>query len=445
MDKQIAEKILSLTRPHKADMAEVFLRSSVSSSIEVKDQQVDAFDRSRDIGAGLRIITDGRLGFAFTTDLSDGALEKLAADAAANARNTEADPYNALPGKPSESFRAANIYDPELARLGVDEQIARVMAMEREAFGVDRRIKRIRKASARFSTSETLLLNTRGVEVEYRGTAGVSGIEVVAEEAGESQAGWEGDANRFYARLEIEEVARKAARKALGLLGAKSIASVKAPVILERTVAEEILSLIASGLSAESVQKKRSLFLGKLGRPVMSPLVTVYDDGTLEGGIGSAPADDEGVPVRKKAVIEGGRLALFLHNTYTAKKEGAVSTGNAVRGGFKGLPGVGVTNLYIEPGTASPEQVIAGTERGLYVLEIMGAHTANPVSGDFSVGASGFWIERGKIAYPVREVTIAGNILDLMNAVDAVCSDLRFSGRIGSPTLRIRELSIAGK
>ncbi len=445
MDKQIAEKILSLTLSHKADMAEVFLRSSVSSSIEVKDQQVDAYDRSKDIGAGLRIIVDGRLGFAFTTDLTNGSLAKMAKDAVTNAQNTEQDPFNALPERPSGSYQPVNIYDPGLANLDVEEQIARVMAMEREAFGVDKRIKRIRKASARFAASETVLLNTRGIEVSYRGTAAFSSIEVVAEEGGESQAGWEADASRFYARLEMEEVARRAARRALGLLGARSIVSVKAPVILERTVAEEILSLIASGLSAESIQKRRSLFLGKLGKSVMSPLVTVYDDGMLEGGIGTTPADDEGVPVRKKTIIEGGRLVRVLHNTYTAGKEGTVSTGNAVRGGFKGLPGVGVTNLYIEPGAASPEDVIAGTERGLYVLEIMGAHTANPISGDFSVGASGFWIEGGKLSYPVREVTIAGNILELMNAVDAVCNDLKFSGRIGSPTLRIKELSIAGK
>jgi PmbA protein len=445
MDKQTAEKILSLAMSRKADAAEVFLRSSVSTSIEAKDQKVDAFDRARDIGAGLRVIVAGRMGFAFTTDLSDAALKKLALGAVTNARNTDSDPNNSLPGKPPGQYRDVNIYDPAVVSLSEEEKISRVMAMEREAFAVDPRIKRIRKAEARFSSTETVLLNSNDALVTYRGTAGSSSIEVVAEEKGESQAGWDFDVNRFYGRLEIEEVARRAARKALNLLGAKSIPSVKAPVVLERNVAEEILSLAASGFSAENVQKRKSLFAGKLGQIVMSPLITVHDDGLLEGGIGTAPSDDEGVPMGKKTVIDKGRLTLFLHNIYTANKDKTVSTGNGVRGGFKGVPGVGVTNLYIEPGKHSPEELIAGTDKGLYVLEIMGAHMANPVSGDFSLGATGFWIEKGKLSYPVREVTIAGNILDLMKNVDAVGNDLKFSGRIGSPTLRIQGLSIAGK
>jgi PmbA protein len=243
----------------------------------------------------------------------------------------------------------------------------------------------------------------------------------------------------------IEEVARRAAKKALDLLGARHIDSVKAPVVLDAEVAGDFLSILASGFSAESVQKKRSLFMTRLGKEVASPLITVYDDGLLAEGLGSAPSDDETVPMKKKTVIDKGRLAMFLYNTYTANKDKTVSTGNGMRGGFKGIPGVGVTNLYIEPGNSSLEELINSTGSGLYVTEVMGAHTANHISGDFSVGATGFWIEKGRTVYPVREITIAGNILDLMKHVDAVGSDLRFSGRIGSPSLRVKELSISGK
>ena len=173
--------------------------------------------------------------------------------------------------------------------------------------------------------------------------------------------------------------------------------------------------------------------------------MTIYDDGLLEGGLGTAPADDEAVPIQRKTIISDGRLLLFLHNTYTARKDKTLSTGNGMRGGFKGVPGVGITNLYIEPGECSQEGIIEQAERGLFVTEVMGMHTANPISGDFSVGATGFWIENGAKAYPVREVTIAGNILELMKNVDVVGCDLRFSGRIGSPSLLIKELSIGGK
>jgi PmbA protein len=174
-------------------------------------------------------------------------------------------------------------------------------------------------------------------------------------------------------------------------------------------------------------------------------LITICDDGLLEGGLGTAPTDDELVPAMNKRVISEGRLAMFLYNVYTAQKDGVESTGNGIRGSFKGTPIVGMTNLYIRPGEISPDALIQDTSRGLYVTEIMGAHTANPISGDYSVGATGFWIEKGKKTYPVREITIAGNFLDLLKDVDAVCHDLRFSGRTGSPTLRIKELSIAGK
>lgn len=445
MDNQIAAKILSLSRDLKADAAEVFLRSYTSTAIEVKDQKVDAFDRARDIGAGLRVLTNRRMGFAFTTDMSEPALMILAQAAVTNARNTEPDEFHSIPGWHSAAYRDVEIYDPDIVALTEKEKIYRVMAMERESFAIDPRIKRIRKASASFSESETLIMNTNGGNVSYRGTAAFSSIEAVAEDKGESQAGSDFDVNRFYRKLLIEEVGRRAARKALDLLGARHIDSVRAPVILDAEVAGEFLSIMASGFSSENVQKKKSLFIGRLDKEVVSPLMTVIDDGLLDGGLGTAPSDDETVPMKQKTVIDKGRLAMFLYNTYTANKDKTVSTGNGMRGGFKGVPGVGVTNLYVEPGKHSLNELMSSTGRGLLVTEIMGAHTANPISGDFSVGATGFWIENGNKAYPVREITIAGNILDLMKNVDAVGSDLRFSGRIGSPSLRVKELSIGGK
>ena len=386
-----------------------------------------------------------RMGFAFTNDLSEASLRNLVELALANARHAAPDRFQNIPALPSAAYLPVSIFDPAVPALTGEEKISRVMAMEREAFAVDPRIKRIRKAAASFSAAETLIRNSHGAEVSYQSTAVSASIEAVAEDKDEAQAGWEHDVRRFYGMLDIEGVGRRAARKAVDLLGACTFDSVKAPVILEAAVAEEFLSIMAGGFSAENVQKKKSLFLGKLGSVVMSPLITILDDGLLDGGLGTAPSDDELVPMRTKTVIDQGHLALFLHSSSTARKDGVEPTGNGIRGGFRGMPLPGVTNLYIRPGTIPPEDLVADTGRGLFVTEIMGAHTANPISGDFSVGATGFWIEQGKRAYPVREITIAGNILDLMTNVDAVCSDLRFSGRTGSPTLRVKEMSIAGK
>lgn len=445
METGIARKILALSADLKVDAAEVFLRSSSATSIEVKDQVVDALDRARDHGAGLRVIAGGRLGFAFTTDLSGGALDLLVRSAVTNAGFTEPDPYVALPSRSDEVYPTVAIYDPNIPTMSQREQIERVMALEREAFAVDRRVKRIRKASASFASAETVIMNSCGSVVSYASTACSASIEVVAEEKGESQAGSDYDVNRFYHKLRIEETGRRAAQRALDLLGAKSIPSVKAPVVLEADVAQEFLSIMASGFSAENVQKKRSLFTGKLDQQVAASIITIRDDGQLKGGLGTAPADDEAVPMKRKTVVAEGRLALFLYNAYTAAKDKTVSTGNGIRGGFKGLPGVGVTNLYIEPGECSLDSLIEQAGSGLLVTEVMGMHTANPISGDFSVGATGCWIEKGVKAYPVREITIAGNILDIMKNVDAVGGDLRFSGRIGSPSLLLKEISISGK
>jgi PmbA protein len=445
LDDRTAERILALASRGGADAAEVYLRSSRSTTVEVKEQQVDAFERSSDLGIGLRLLAGGRMGFAYTTDPSESGCGLLVGAAIENARSAEPDPFNVIPGPPPASYPSVLLYDPLVAGLSEEEKIERVKAMELAAFGADPRIKRIRKAQAVFAEAETRIMNSRGASVFFRGTVVSASIEAVAEDKGEAQAGWEHDVRRSYKKLDIEGVGQRAAGKALDLLGARPVESMRAPVIIEASVAEEFLSIMAGGFSAENVRKGKSLFIGKLDTAVASSLVTVVDDGTLEEGIGSAPSDDELVPMRRKKVIDGGRLALFLHNSYTAGRAGTESTGNGMRGGFKGVPGVGVTNLYLEPGKLSVADLIASTSRGLFVTEIMGAHMANPISGDFSVGATGFWIEKGTKAYPVREITIAGNILDLMRDVDAVCSDLRFSGRIGSPTFRIRELSIGGK
>ena len=445
IDRRIAEQILSLAASFKATAAEIYIRTSSSTTIEVKDQKVDAFERARDLGAGLRVFVGDRMGFAYTTDLSPESLRDLAASAVTNARNTASDPYHSIPEIRSASYPAVSIYDPAVVALSEGEKIERVMAMEREAFAVDPRVRRIRKASAGFSDSSTLIMNSLGADVHTDATAVSASIEVVAEHQGESQAGWDYDVRRFYHELDIEQVGRRAARKALDLLGACHIDSIKAPVILDPAVAEEFVSIMASGFSAENVQKKKSLFIGRLDSPVVSPLITVYDDGLLAGGLGTSPSDDELVPMKKKTVIDQGRLALYLYNTYAANRDRTVSTGNGIRGGFRGMPGVGVTNLYIAPGAQSQEEILRSTSKGLLVTEIMGAHMANSISGDFSVGATGFWIEQGRKAHPVREITIAGNILDLMKNIDAVGSDLHFSGRIGSPSLRVKELSISGK
>jgi PmbA protein len=246
------------------------------------------------------------------------------------------------------------------------------------------------------------------------------------------------------ADVRLSSVAEEAANRSTELLGSRKIASEKVPVVLVPSIAVEFLQILSASVLSESVQKKRSFLAGKVGQSIISPLLNITDDGTLPWGLGTRPADDEGYSTSRKFIVSEGVLNQYLYNTYTAKKDGTASTGNAVRGGFKSLPGVGVCNFSIEKGGGgSLQDMIASIQRGIVIVGAMGVHTANPISGDFSVGISGLWIEKGVAAYPVKEAVLSGNVLDMFNKVEGVGSDLAFYGNTGSPSLLIGAMDIS--
>ncbi|MBI4823204.1 MAG: TldD/PmbA family protein, partial [Nitrospirae bacterium] len=256
-----------------------------------------------------------------------------------------------------------------------------------------------------------------------------------------SQMGWEFQGSRFLSDISFEAVGKTAAERAVRLLGAKRLNAKKAPIVLEAQVAVDFLRIFASLLSSDAVQKGKSLLKGKVGQMVISENLSIIDDGTLRGRLGTKPVDDEGVPTYKKTLIKAGVLEGFMYNTYTAKKDNVSSTGNAIRGDFSGVPSVGPTNLYIE----SKEVVsdLAGSlGTGLVITDAMGVHMANPVSGDFSIGVSGLWVDEGLVRYPVKEAVISGNILGFFKGVLASGEDLRFYGNIGSPSLLVGPIDI---
>lgn len=442
--KEKAFEILDRLMKLKPDGAEVYLKASDYFNVEVKDQIVEALDASRSHGIGLRLLLDGRMGFSFTTDISEGSVENLIKTLFINTRNIPEDRYVSLPDMPSGDYPMTSIYDEEIERLSEEERIKKAALLEKAALDYDKRIKKVRKASFSLSIYETLIFSSKGIQLSYKGTSSSVSIMAVAEDGGDSQMAYDFSASPFLHRLDIEGIGRSAAEKAVQMLGAKRIGSVKVPVILDNAVAAEFLSVLAPALSAEAVQKGRSLLAGKVGQMIATPIVKIIDDGILSGGIATAPADDEGVPMQRKILVDRGELKGFLHNTYTARKDGIQSTGNCVRGGFRGIPGVGITNLYIEKGGRTKDSLIKDLKKGFYIREAMGVHTANPISGDFSIGVSGLWIEDGIAAYPVREAVISGNIIELMKKIDGVADDIRFYGRIGSPSLRVSDIDISG-
>lgn len=443
-DEKIAKLAMEAALRAGATAAEAFLSRSSSTSAEVSGGKVESVKVRDSSGVGVRVLAGERLGFAHTSELTDSGVERAAKDAVANAQSGFADPYNALPS-PGGAYADIERFDPELADIGVDTRIERAMSMESSARNYDKRVTKVRQSSVSDARFEVHLANSRGISLWHRGTSCSASILAVAEADGDAQMGWDFDHSFYFGKLQVEPVGRIAAQRAVAVLGARQIETAKVPIILDSPVASEFLAAIGHALMADQVQKRKSFFAGKVGQKVASHEVTIIDDGMFEKGLAPAPADGEGVPSQRTALIESGTLMRFLHNTYTAGKDGVASTGNGVRSSYAAMPEVGASNFYLVPGTVSRAELIEGCSRAYLVMDVMGMHTVDVVSGDFSVGASGLWIEGGKPKFPVRETTIAGNVKDILGNIEAVADDLKFYSRYGSPTILVGNIVVSGK
>lgn len=440
---EIARQAVEIAKGLGSKDTETYVLHSKALNIEVNNQEVETLKLAEGSGIGIKTIIDGRMGFAYSSALDKGSLEEVVRQSLANAKETAPDEYNILP-KPVLVDGEMDLYDQRIAEVPLEEKIEQARLVERSAKEYDQRVKRVRKASYQDSEYYVSIVNSLGLENTHRGNYCGVGAFVLAEDQGEVQTGWSMDINRKYKALQAQKAGKEAGQKAVVMLGASTVGSQRVPIVFDPYVATEFLDMIAHALSSEAVQKGKSLFQGKMGEKVVSSALTIVDDGRLEGGIESAPVDGEGVPTTRNILVSEGVLKKFLYNTYTAGKDGVISTGNAIRGSFKGTAEVGTTNFFIQPGSVSPENLLGEIAKGFYITEVMGMHTANPISGDFSLGASGIWIEQGKKTRSVRGVAIAGNILELMQNVDLVANDLRFFGSTGSPTIRIKQMSISG-
>lgn len=444
MDKYqiLAKELVEKAAASGAHQAEVYISKGKELTIEVANGQVEALKNAEEHGLGIRVLVDHRLGYAYTSDFSPAALEATLTQAIKNAEKTHPDPHYRLPD-PVIDHRELELYDPEITATSIEHKINLALAIEKAAREYDPRVKITENCTYQDSQYQVILANSQGILCSYQGAYCGCYAYVVAEEDEDAQTGFGMQFDLKIAALDPIKVGKEAAAKAVRMLNASHIKTQKAPVVFDPYVATNFLGVLAPALSADAVQKGKSLFAGKVGQPVCSSLINIVDDGALPGGLMSAPFDGEGVSTGRTVLVERGVLKGYLHNTYTAAKDGVSSTGNAVRS-FKSTPEVGTTNFYIEPGNVSKEELLAGIEQGFYVTEVMGMHTANPISGDFSVGASGLWIENGRLTRPVRGVAIAGNLMHLFQSVDCVADDLTFFVGRGSPTIRIKEMTISG-
>jgi PmbA protein len=322
------------------------------------------------------------------------------------------------------------------------------LAVERTALGADPRIAGVEQAVYADSAERVAIASSTGVAGEYETSSCFAYLQALAEGEGAKETGLGFGLGRGPDDLDPEAIGAEGAQRALSMIGAGKPASRSCPVVFDPTVAASFAGLIGGALGANAVQRGRSPFAGRLGEELASAALVLYDDGRHPGGAASAPFDGEGVPRRRTALIEGGRLRAYLHDTYTANREGSASTGSAARAGYRSLPSVSASNLIVSAGELTLEGLLAQAGEGVYVTDVAGLHSGvNPVTGVFSVGASGRAIRDGGLAEPVREFTIAGDLVSMLAAVTAAGSQSRwvpFGGSVSTPPLLIGEMAISG-
>lgn len=421
---------------------ELYAADSRAQTIEVRGGEVETFKSSRSQGVGIRIRREGRIGFSFASDLGDAAVKNAIAKAVAAAAAMEPNEFASF-APPGGTLASLDLMGEGPAG-GTDERIEAALRIERAALGADPRVKRVRKATYSESASNEWLWNSHGLRRADQGTYFSASVLAIAEENGESQTGGEFNFGRSYRDLDLEWVGRTAGTKAASSLGAQSLPTGPRTVVFENSVVVDLLGVLAGSFLAESVQRNRSLLAGKLGEAVTAPVVTIVDDGLDIRGSGAGAYDGEGVPHQITPLITGGTLVNFLYDIETAARDRKPSTGNAGRGGFRGPPGPSTSNLRLEPGSGTLDELCNEAGEGFLITDLLGVHTANPVSGDFSLGAAGFAIRKGRIAEPVRGVAVADNLLALLRRLSRVGGDFRYFGSLGAPSVIVPGVSVSG-
>lgn len=430
------------------EQIEAFLTHERTFEARAFGGEIDSVSSAEPRGAGVRVVTGGRVGFSYTTDLTDTGLTTVLDRARANARYASEDEAVILAGAWSEAPpEVRGLVDASQSRVPAADKVAFTVALERATHGADPRIRTVEDAVYSDSEATVAIATSTGVEGSYSRTDAWGYSVAIAEDGGDTQVGFDFGLAHGIAGLDPDEIGLRSAHKALSVLGAAKIPSARMPVVFDPYTSGQFLGVISSAFTGEAVQKGRSLFAGKLGSKVAGN-VTLVDDGTIDGAPASGPWDDEGTPTQRTEVIQAGILTSYLYDLVSARRDGTTSTGNASRAGFKSGPGPAPTNMAFDTTGQSREELLVAAGRAFFVQDFHGVHSgANAVSGDFSVGATGRLIENGELTQPVKEVTIAAPMLEILAGIVEIADDRRwlpFGGSFGGATTLIAEMTVAG-
>jgi PmbA protein len=449
--QQLAADVVRKALAAGASDAEVTIREGDEFSVSVRLGEVETLKESGSRGVGLRVLVQADNGYRVastsSSDFTPAGIEHLVTGAVALAKVTSIDPFAGLaePGEFGKLDGELQLYHEDVYSLPPPERIAWARRAEAAAMAVDTRLVNSDGASFDAATGQRIFANSRGFAGEYRSSyCSIAASPIAQSQNGEMQRDyWWSQARAFRDLDQPESVGQEAARRTLRMLDARRVATQQAPVIFAPEVARGLVGSIFDAATGDAIYREASIFTGKLGQQVAAESVTVVDDGTIIGGFGTSPFDAEGLPSRRTVIVERGILRNYVLNTYAGRKLGMKSTGNAGRG-LAGNPYLDAGNLFLEAGAETPDAILRGVERGLYITRLMG-QGVNPVTGDYSRGAAGLWIENGEVAYPVHEITIAGNLNDMLRNITAIGNDLVFRGATAAPTLRIDGMTIAGE
>jgi PmbA protein len=443
----IAHRAVEAATAAGAGDAEAYVSRESGREVRVHGGEVESLTAAVQTGVGIRAWSGHRVGYAYGTDLSEGGVAAIAARAAEAAAVADEDEF-AAPPQPAEIEALPGLSDPSIAEWEASRLAELALTVERTALDSDSRLVGVETAVYADAAEQVAIASSTGVAGEHETSTCYAYLQALADGEGARETGLGFGLARGPRGLDPEEIGAEGARRALEMIGAGKPQSRSCPVVLDATVAASFIGLVGGGLGAKAVQRGRSPLAGRLGEEVASEVFALHDDGREPSGPASAPFDGEGVPRRRTALIEGGHLRSYLYDTYTANREGGSSTGSAARGSYRSLPGVSTSNLVVAPGSHSFEELLAEAGEGVFVNDVAGLHSGvNPVTGVFSVGASGRIIRGGRLAEPVREFTIAGELVAMLGAVSAAGAQPRwvpFGGSVSTPPLLIAEMAISG-
>lgn len=425
---------------------ELYYEKKESLTIGLYEGEVDKYDFSDVQGASIRGMYNGKTGYAFTEKFDEDSVAFLLKNAVENAELIENEPEELFTEK--AEYEEIQFYSQELDTVKPEDMILFLQKVEKKILSSDPRVKKVTTSQMQNQKFEKGLFHDKGLELKEANNFLLFYVSILVQEKDELKSGFVFRISKDFNELDIDEIVKEVVEQGVSMLGERNYPNKNYPVVLKNEAAASLLSTFTSSFSAEAVQDNRSRLKGKVGEKIAAAHVNLIDNPFLPAGIQSATFDSEGVPTRKLNIVEEGNLQTYFHNLKTAKKDGVETTGHAYRSSYKGSVEVSPSNFYIEPSYQTYEQLYAGFEEGIIITDLAGLHSgADPISGDFSLAANGYFVKDGKIVGPTKQMTVAGNFFEVLQDIEGIGSDLvfspmSFSGYIGSPSLKIKGLAV---